>query len=407
MEQKESHKTYWIINQYCGSRIHGMNFRSWYFANELKKKGHAPYIITGAFSHLLQKLPEVKGLYTYEEVEGVPYTWVKLRKYKGSQSIGRILGMIEFMIKLFFFPKKSLPKPDVILVSSLSPFPVLNAYFWSKRYNAKLLFEVRDIWPLTLIEIGGMSKNHPLSLFFGWFEKFAYKKADKVISLLPKANEHMVSRGMDPSKFVCIPNGFNPEDMDLQENLDDSYFQDIPKDKFIVGYAGSLGLANAMDYLLESAKLLESKENIHFVIVGKGQHKERLIKKSGANVTFLDPVQKNEVQSVLKRFDLCYIGWHDQKIYRFGISPNKIFDYSFAAKPILHSVSAGNDLVQEAKSGLSVAPENAELIKETIEKLASMSADELAEMGKRGKEYIITHHTFSALCDKLIKSVEE
>jgi len=407
MEQKESHKTFWIVNQYCGSRIHGMNFRSWYFANELKKKGHSPFIITGAFSHLLQKLPEVKGLFTKEEVEGIPYTWVRLRKYKGSQSIGRILGMIEFMLKLFFFSKSSLPRPDVILVSSLSPFPVLNAYIWSKRYKAKLLFEVRDIWPLTLIEIGGISKNHPLSLFFGWFEKFAYKKADKVISLLPKAYEHMISRGMAPDKFVCIPNGFNPEDMSLHEDVGEAYFNAIPKDKFIVGYAGSLGLANAMDYLLEAALLLESNENIHFVIVGKGQHKERLMNKSGANVTFLDPVKKNEVQSVLKRFDVCYIGWHNQKIYRFGISPNKIFDYSFAAKPIIHSVNAGNDLVQEANSGLSVHPENAQLVKEAIVELESMNKEYLIEMGKKGKDYIIAHHTFSALCDKLIKSIEE
>jgi hypothetical protein len=120
-------KNIWIINQYAGSRIHGMNFRSWYFANEMKKMGHHPHIISGSFSHMLQKLPEMKAKFQDETVEGVDYTWVKVRSYKGSQSVGRVLVMIQFMLRLFSLPKKRLPKPDIILVSSLSPFPILNA----------------------------------------------------------------------------------------------------------------------------------------------------------------------------------------------------------------------------------------------------------------------------------------
>ena len=183
----------WIINQYCGSKVHGMNFRSWYFAKELKKGFH-PHIISASYSHLFYKLPVTKGKFTLEDVDGIPFTWVKVSKYKGSQSIGRVLVMIQFMLNLFFLPKKKLNNPDVIIVSSLSPLPIINAYLWSIKHKAKLIFEVRDIWPLSLIEIGGFSKLNPLVLFFGWFEKFAYKKSDKVISLLPNAKPYMESR---------------------------------------------------------------------------------------------------------------------------------------------------------------------------------------------------------------------
>ena len=203
----------WIINQYCGSKVHGMNFRSWYFAEELKKKGYHPHIISASYSHLFYKLPVTKGKFTLEDVDGIPFTWVKVSKYKGSQSIGRVLVMIQFMVNLFFLPKKKLNHPDVIIVSSLSPLPIINAYLWSIKYKAKLIFEVRDIWPLSLIEIGGFSKFNPLVLFFGWFEKFAYKKSDKVISLLPNAKPHMESRGMNKDKFIHISNGFNLEEM--------------------------------------------------------------------------------------------------------------------------------------------------------------------------------------------------
>ena len=157
----------WIINQYCGSKVHGMNFRSWYFAKELKKKGYNPHIISASYSHLFYKLPITKGKFTLEDVDGIPFTWVKVSKYKGSQSIGRVLVMIQFMLNLFFLPKKKLKNPDVIIVSSLSPLPIINAYLWSIKYKAKLIFEVRDIWPLSLIEIGSFSKLNPLVLFFG------------------------------------------------------------------------------------------------------------------------------------------------------------------------------------------------------------------------------------------------
>lgn len=398
-------KNIWIINQYCGSRIHGMNFRSWYFANEMKKEGFHPHIITASFSHLLQKLPDVKGRFTFENVEGIDYTWVKVSKYTGSQSIGRVLVMIQFMLQLFLFPKKKLPKPDVIMVSSLSPFPVLNAFFWSRKYKAKLVFEVRDIWPLSLIEIGGMSTKHPLVLFFGWFEKFAYRKADKVISLLPNADEHMLNRGMKADKFMCIPNGFDPMEMEKIQGLPKDFIDKIPKDKFIVGYTGSIGAANAMEYFIEASKLLKDHQDIHFIMVGKGQHRERLEKDAGDNVSFLGAVDKNQVQSVLQYFDLCYIGWHNHSIYRFGISPNKVFDYMFSAKPILHSVKASNDIVDLAGAGKSVRPEDPKAIADAILELSKMEKTQLDTWGENGKTYVQEHHTYEQLTKKLLKEI--
>lgn len=382
-----------------------MNFRSWYFANEMKKAGHEPHVISASFSHLYHQLPEVSGKYTHETVEGVPYTWVKVRSYNGSQSIGRVLVMIQFMLRLFSLPRKELKRPDAIMVSSLSPFPILNAWIWSRRYKAKLIFEVRDIWPLSLIEIGGMSRFHPLAMFFGFFERFAYKKAEKVISLLPKAREHMISKGMKADKFIYVPNGFDPEELAKSKPLTDEFISLIPKDKFIVGYAGSIGAANAMEYLIEAAGKLENEQEICFVIVGKGQHKPDLMKKAGKNVIFLDPVGKDQVQSVLAHFNVCYIGWHNHSIYRFGISPNKIFDYMFAAKPIIHSVNAGNDLVADADAGFSIAAEDPDIIANTILNASKLSKEELTRLGQNGRKFVEEHHTYKKLTEKLLKEI--
>ena len=397
-------KNIWIINQYCGSIFHGMNFRSWYFAKELKKKGHSPHIISASFSHLLFKLPVTNGRFTFENIEDIPFTWVKVAKYSGSQSIGRVLVMIQFMINLIFLPKKKLQKPDVIIVSSLSPLPIVSAYFWSKKYKAKLLFEVRDIWPLSLIEIGGFSKLNPLVLFFGWFEKFAYKRADKVISVLPNAKPHMESRGMNKDKFIHIPNGFNMEEMKKSKDLDKSIENLIPKNKFIVGYTGSLGASNAMEYLIKASNYLEKNENIHFVIFGKGQHLEKLKNNAKNNVSFLGEIDKSQIQSAISYFDVCYIGWHNHSLYRFGISPNKIFDYMYSGKPIIHSVNTSNDLVQIAKAGVSIQPENPREIANKIIEISKMGNEILKKWGENGKKYVEENHTYSHLTQLLIST---
>ena len=314
--------------------------------------------------------------------------------------------MIQFMLNLFFLPKKKLQDPDVIIVSSLSPLPIINAYLWSIKYKAKLIFEVRDIWPLSLIEIGGFSKLNPLVLFFGWFEKFAYKKADKVISLLPNAKPHMVSRGMEKDKFVHIPNGFNVEEMKKSKELDQSISNLIPKNKFIVGYTGSLGASNAMEYLIEASNLLENNENIHFVILGKGQHLEKLKNNAKNNVSFLGQIDKSQIQSAISFFDVCYIGWHNHTLYRFGISPNKIFDYMFAGKPIIHSVNTTNDFVEIAEAGISIPPENPKEIANAIIEISKIEDKKLKEWGKNGKKYVEENHTFSHLTELLISTFE-
>ena len=107
----------------------------------------------------------------------------------------------------------------------------------------------------------------------------------------------------------------------------------------------------------------------------------------------------------MNRFDICYIGWKKESLYRFGISANKIFDYLFAAKPIIHSVDAYNDPVNDAKAGISVPPENVDGIVEAVLKIASMSIEQRAELGKNGREYVLAHHTYKALVEKYLQLI--
>ena len=401
----------WIINQYAGSPHYGMNYRSYYLAKEFVHNSHSVTLFSASFSHLFKHLPKTEGTFTKESIDNIDYIWVKTPTYANSKSIKRILNMLVFMFKLFFYNIYKAPKPDIIIISSLSLFPVLNALLWSKLLKVPFIFEVRDIWPLTLVELGSISTSHPLVRVLAWIEKIGYKKASAVVSVLPNAKEHMLSKGLKGSKFVHIPNGVDLTEVSSPQPLSLQTLKQIPTEKFIVGYLGTLGIANAMQYLLDTAKIVQKHNKIHFVIVGSGGEKptlENFAKKEQLhNVIFIDAIDKTQVQSMLKTFDLCYIGWHNQAIYRFGVSANKLFDYMYSTKPILHSISVDNDIVTHAQCGLRVNAEDVDAIAEGILQLHAMSPEARREMGEKAKTYVINNHSYKSLASNYLKLLKD
>ncbi|HPM45813.1 MAG TPA: glycosyltransferase family 4 protein [bacterium] len=398
----------WIINETTGSRIHGMVFRPYYLAKEFVKKGYEVVIFSGSFSHIYSNPPEVEGNTRKETIDGIEYCWIKTPKYSRSQSLGRIFNAFVYVLKMFLINKKEFGKPDVVIVTSPTPFSIINGYYYKKKFNARLIFEVRDIWPLTLIEIGSISKKHPFVVFTQFFENFSYKVSDRVVSVLPNSKNHMISHGMKEDKFVHIPNGIDIEEICNAKDIDPEVKNRIPEKKFIVMYAGKIGISNALEYLLFAAGKLRNNDQIHIVIAGDGSEKQRFIKlkeeEKLENVTFIDPVKKEQVPSLLSFADVFYIGWHKNNLYKYGISANKLFDYMYAGKPVIHSVQIeSNDSVKESASGISVEPENPDAIANAVLKLYNMSENDRMEIGRKGKEHILLNHTYEKLSDSYIK----
>lgn len=399
-------KTIWIINDYAGSRYHGMEFRNYYFAKEWVKKGYKIYIITASYSHLFKKLPKIKSNYTFENVDEINYVWVKVPHYKNSTDKKRVLKWFIFTLKLFFLPFYKMSKPDVVIASPMAPFLVLAAYKIAKKYNAKFIYEVKDIWPLSIIELGNINPNHPLIKAMSWCEKFAIKKADKIVSSLQNYGEHLKNDlGIDKD-FTWICNGVDLEEMKNIEPLSHDIKNKIPNDKFIVGYTGTIGIANSLDTLCEAAKLLKENKNILFVIVGDGKEKTNLVKAYGEldNIQFLNPIPKQQVQSMLELLDVCYIGLRKEKLFKYGVSPNKLFDYMYSGKPILYAIDSGKaNIVDLAQCGVSVEAENEYSIKNAILKLYELDSVKRNILGQNGKDYVIKHFTYK----KLVKEFEK
>ncbi|MEQ9414247.1 MAG: glycosyltransferase family 4 protein, partial [Cyclobacteriaceae bacterium] len=202
-----------------------------------------------------------------------------------------------------------------------------------------MAFEIRDLWPLTPILLGHISKWNPMIILMKIIEKKAYRSSDLIISLLPKANSYVNTISRNAGKFFYLPNGFS-DHVNEDGIIPDELTNKIPTEKFIVGYAGSLGIANAMSVVIEAAKILRDLDDIHFLIIGDGYLKDALIEQAGKinNITFLPKIKKGLVHKVVAKFNVGIISWNDSPLYDYGVSANKLFDYMNAEIPI---ISAG------------------------------------------------------------------
>jgi len=397
-------KVIWIINHYAGSRVHGMEYRHYYLAQHFRRMGLRPAIVCASFHHLLTKPPEERSA----EVDGIPYVWIKACRYE-KNDLRRALNMVEFSSRLAFRRLRQLPKPDVVIASSPHPFVAFNGRRLARHYGAKFIFEVRDLWPLTVIELGGHAPNHPFIRAMAWAERLAYEHCDHTVSLCPGAKEYMVAHGLEETKFVHIPNGFDLEAS--QQNVDE--LPDLHKGviaglkrqgKRIVLYSGTHGAANALPSVLEAAELLRDEHGIHFLLVGQGPEKARLQEHARAarleNLDFLPPVARSQMPALTREADLGYIGLQKKDLFKYGVSPNKLFEYMSAALPVIFAIDTPYDLVSQARCGYSIRAEDPPALAQVLRGIIQMPEDELRDMGERARRYVQSRHTYEVLAQQ-------
>jgi glycosyltransferase involved in cell wall biosynthesis len=388
-----------------------MEYRPYYLSREWVRLGHSVTIVAASYSHLRTKLPDMNGEMTEENLDGIRYVWLKTPKYQGSGA-GRVFNMLSFLRQLYGHREEITTKRklDVVIASSTYPLDIFPACRFSRKTDAKLIFEVHDLWPLSPIELGGFPRWHPFIVMMQIAENFACRHADRVVSILPNTGQHLADHGMAADKFTHSPNGMDIEEWDgTTGNLQEPHGELLRKlrasGRFIVGYAGGHSVSNALDMFIEGAKIMEDRP-VDFVLVGQGPQKKMLERKAESlgirNVYFLSPVRKEEVPSLLAGMDALFIGWKRTPLYRFGVSPNKLMDYMMAGKPVIHAIEAGNDMVADSGCGLTVPPENPQAIANAVEQLMVMPVEEREAMGARGRDYVLANHDYRFLARRFL-----
>ena len=410
-----------LINHYAGSPQYGMEFRPYYLAKEWVRLGHNVQIHAASYSHVraVEPVPTNSPAPSIwlEEIDGIQYHWYSTPSYSGN-GLARVMNIANFLLRAAFNSKNVLNrfKPDVVIASSTYPMDIWLASFIARKVGAKLVFELHDLWPLSLVEIGGMSARHPFIKLCQVAENFAYQKSDLVVSMLPCVTEYAISKGLPSERLTVVPNGFSKDDFESSEkqvtrpDLQNCIDKIRAGNKSLVAYTGSHGLPNALDTLLDAAGKLRGQP-VQFVLVGSGHEKERLLKRVQAegldNVQMFDPIPKAQINSFLEYADMAYLGAPKHPLYHFGVSPNKLTDYMMACVPILFAIEAGNDPVTEAGCGISISSENSDALKDGILKIAAKTSHERRIIGCNGKRYALKYHSYDMLAKSFMDSINQ
>ncbi len=393
-------KNIWYISKYYSPQTkNSAGGRDWFLTNELGKLGYDVTVIASdsnsVYDVAVRTLPVEK-----DQRENLVIYWLKTYKYEIPKSIKRVISWFHFEWLVFKLPKKQISRPDAVIVSSLSLMSIINGYLLRRKYKCKLVLEVRDIWPLTIIEEGGFSPSNPFVMLLAKLEHFAYKTADEIVGTMPNLGEHVHHVLGYAKQTHCVPMGFDPAVLSVQRDIDENeLYKFFHKGKFHIVYAGTVGITNALDTLFSTAEKLIEHNDIQFIIIGDGALRTEYMSRYAhcKNISFMPKIPRLMVQSVLRHADVLYLSAFNSKVWDYGQSLNKLIDYMIAARPIIASYSGYQSMVNEAESGFFVPAENTQAVVDKILFLKNMSQEARNEMGLRGREWILNNRNYKQL----------
>lgn len=397
-----------IITHAAGTPDIGPNLRTYYLAKNLVDVGHSVNILGSGFFHKYSLSPIQNKSYTKKVVSGIVYHWLPTYVYK-KRNHHQVLNQLDFLIQGLKNKKKWIDlKPDIIIVSSPHPLSIYIGTSIKKRTKAKLIFEIRDLWPEILQDLGNFSWYHPYISLIRKAAKKAYKEADGIVSVKEGDLDYIKSKYLVNGKTHFISNGF-----DHLNVLDEEYSHPILEgNEFKVVYTGALSNYYSIASLIGAAKLLrKGPQNILFLIVGDGENKaeyELLIKKYELdNVKILGYLPKKNMLSIIKQCDVSFLGLKDTKVNQFGISTNKLFEYMYAKSPVLASYNTEYDVVKKANCGISVQPDSSEEIASAVSQFYNMPEKDRIELGNNGYNYLMNNFTFERITNEYLDFIEK
>lgn len=397
----------WLINHYAVPPQYYPLARQTYFAKYLMQMGHTVTIFAASTVHNSDKNLITDGSPWREEtVDGVHYVYIKCMDYQGN-GLKRVYNICEFAWKLPGVCKK-FPRPDAIVATSMPPTSCAVGIHLARKYKCRGIAEIADLWPESIVAYGIAGPHNPAVVALRWLEKWIYKKSDAIVFTMEGAYDYIVEQGWEKeiprSKVHYINNGV---DLELfHYNRENYQIQDDDLDNpeiFKVGYAGSIRKANQIGMLLDIAKQV-SAPKVRFLVWGDGDElpmlKQRVIDEKITNVVFKGKIEKNYIPYVTSKLDLNYVDPFDERIAKYGISSNKLFDYFAAGKPILMGLLGKHNPAAPYHCAI-VCPPDADQLSEGLKRAIAMSQEERLQMCQ-GAQRAAEHYNFSNLTTMLM-----
>jgi glycosyltransferase involved in cell wall biosynthesis len=391
----------WFVNPYAlppaevgGTRHHSL-------AKYCIRHGCQSLVITSNVHYLSRRRLPYRGNQTFADV---PFVWLDVPLYR-SNGPDRLWNSLVFTLRVLRLSLSDVPfPPDVIVGSSPHPFGAWAAERLARRFRVPFLFEIRDLWPESLIHLGSVSPLHPVVPIMRSLERALCRRAKRVITVLSRVDTYLTRYGIAPSKVVWLPNFVNLE-----------YFPSPtppPSDgSFEVMYTGTIGVANLIEVILGAAAVLsDSSIPITLRIVGSGIQEEQ-IKNHAAqrglrNIVFEQPKPKLEILQVMPKAQAFVIVAKQTPLYSWGFSPNKLYDYMASCRPIVFGGFVPDNPVAASGCGIVTEP-TSEGVARGIRTLAELPLEERYALGLRGRQYVEAHYSVESVGQKFLQILSE
>ena len=366
-----------FLCHYFPPEVNAPASRTYENARRWVRAGHQVTVLTCHPSHPGGKVyPGYENSpYAWEEMDGIRVLRVGTYLSANKGFAKRTANYISYMLSAV---GQCWRVRDVDLVVSTSPqfFCGMAGYFVSRLKRRPWVLEIRDLWPESIIAVGAITNRRVIGLLEG-VESFLYRKADHIISLTRAFSRHIAGRGV-PQEKISIMNAVR-EELGLGEDV------------FVASYIGTHGMAHGLGAVLKAAKLLEAEKSIHFLLVGDGAEREKLLREKEAlgldNVTMLGQQPKEKMPLFLAATDACLVLLIKSELFK-TVLPSKIFEAMAMGRPIVLGVEGeSRELVEEGQCGLCMEPENEAALTEAVRKLAS-DPQLRVTLGTNGQEFV-------------------
>ena len=395
----------WYLSAYDQPK--GQSSRTYDFSKELVNRGHHVTMFTNSYCHFthIERLSRHEK-WRIEEIDGIRVVWLRTIPYIGN-GWRRAANMLLNALRAIQVSQLLADKPNIVIGPSVPLFTGWAALRIAKKKDAAFIFEVRDIWPQALVDLGVLKKNSLAYKLFRVLEKKLYHQAQRISAVLPFTWTHVSKSGVDSKKVHWIPNGVNLE-----------RFENLPTYKgghspLTAMYVGGFAITHDVSTIIKAAKILEEKgtTGYRFIIVGNGLRRAECENEANdlklQNVEFCDSVPKNEVPRLQMRADVLIASVKNTPVYQFGINSNKLYDYLASARPIIFAGNVPNNFVVESGAGFGIPPENPMAMVEALEKILKMTPIERIKMGERGRRWIEKEFNMLMLGERMEDLLEQ
>jgi glycosyltransferase involved in cell wall biosynthesis len=399
------------VSQYFPPEMGAPAARVHELSREWVAQGHDVTVLTGFPNHPTGVIPpEYRGqMIRRDEVDGIRVVRTPIFAAANKGLFRRSLNYASFGASASTVGAALTGRPDVLVATSPQFLTAVAGMWLAALKRVPFVFEVRDLWPRSIVEVGAMEAGSAAIRAMEHVERLLYRRADHIVAVTDSFVDEIAEHGIPREKISVVTNGVDLELFQPQCKVAAREALGFPPNGLLASYVGTHGMAHGLDVVLDAARTVADR-GVRFLLVGEGAEKAKLKARAAAegitNVTFWDQQPRDRVSQIVAASDVCLVLLRDLPLFRTVI-PSKIFEFMGAARPIVTTVDGeSRSIIERAGAGVFSPPENAEALVGAVLKLAACR-ERLHTVGQAGRSFVERHYARPVLAGRYLEVLEQ